>query len=111
MATLKEEILDLVFKRSGLTDREITDRLRGRNSAQQPINQSCRQLEASGAIKRSRRHDGLIGNYPSGRKLLNRKPLSTTTKDIQPRRTEKEGLSEDAIKTSLGLGWSSRVGQ
>jgi hypothetical protein len=42
--TLKEEIIELLEERTGLSDREITDELRGKGAAQQPINQACIDL-------------------------------------------------------------------
>ena len=61
---LTDDILNLVRARPGLTDREITDALRGSSAAQQPINQACRNLGARGTISRRHRPDGRIGNYP-----------------------------------------------
>ena len=114
MATLKEEIVELVSKRSGLADREITDRLRGRHAAQQPVNQACRQLEAGGILKRSRRHDGLIGNYPTGREPANRKLSPSAATKHGRDATATEQLSEDEVKKILVVwleqqGWSVKV--
>ena len=52
-----------------MTDREITNALRGSSARQQPINQSARNLEAKGKLTREKRPDGKIGNYPAGAKL------------------------------------------
>lgn len=114
MPTLKEEIVELVPKRSGLTDREITDRLRGRHAIQQPVNQACRQLEAAGVLRRSRRHDGLIGNYPTGREAPDRRPPPPTSGKLSRNATATEQLSEDEVKKILVAwleqqGWSVKV--
>ncbi len=114
MPTLKEEIAELVSKRPGLTDREITVRLRGRHAIQQSINQTCRRLEAAGALKRSRRHDGLIGNYPTGREPTNRKLSPTVAAKHSRDATATEQLSEDEVKKILVAwlqlkGWSVEV--
>jgi hypothetical protein len=48
---------------SGLTDREITNNLRGRSAPQQPINIAARGLVRHGRLIRKKRQDGLIGNF------------------------------------------------
>jgi len=67
LAGLKDQILAAINKTPGLTDREITDRIRGASAIQQPINQACRSLASRGLISREskRPHDNLIGNYLS----------------------------------------------
>lgn len=42
--TLKDRIITLLKNRDGLTDREITDALLGKNNPQQPVNQACRDV-------------------------------------------------------------------
>lgn len=63
MGTLKEQILDLLRIEDGFTDREITDRIKGRGEPQQSINQACRKLQEQGFIERLKRNDGKLGNY------------------------------------------------
>ena len=60
----RSRILNLMVTSPGLTDREITDRLAGRNRGQQTVNQICRELEIERRLTRRRRDDGKIGNYP-----------------------------------------------
>jgi hypothetical protein len=67
MPALPQEVLALVQKIPGLTDREITNRLRGNSAPQQPINIAARALAKRGRLLRKKRDDGLIGNFPSGR--------------------------------------------
>lgn len=108
MTTLKEQIIELAAKKPGLTDREVTDRLRGRNEAPQPVNQACRQLEATGVLKRRRRHDNLIGNYPTGAEL----PAQPVQKAAK---SDHDGvLSEDEVKAVLQKwleadGWTTEI--
>ena len=66
MPTLKERILVLLQSGDGLTDREITDRLFAPGAPQQPVNQTCRQLESQGRLLRRSRPGGKIGNYLTG---------------------------------------------
>ena len=44
MTTLKEQISDVLVRSPGLTDREITNGLRGASAGQQPINAACHEL-------------------------------------------------------------------
>ena len=67
MATLPEQIVELLENSPGLTDREITNRLRSSSNAQQPVNIASRKLAQKDIVLRKRRHDGLIGNYLTGK--------------------------------------------
>ena len=104
--TLKDQILGLLNRESGLSDREITDKLMGRGRPQQSVNQACRQLEVAGLLKRTIRGDGIIVNYPKGSSI-----------SIQPRRVHEEDqnpLSEDRIKAVLkdwleNQGWQTQI--
>ncbi len=106
MKNLKKEILTLLASEPGLTDREITDRLRGRTEPQQATNQACRRLEADGLLIRARRGDGLLGNNLTGAhsiKHVRREPTPTDA-----------GVSEDEVKEALqrwlrAQGWSVEI--
>ena len=63
MLNRRERILALLNREDGLSDREITDRVDGRDAIQQPVNQICRGLAANGVLIRHERADGIIGNY------------------------------------------------
>ncbi|MBN1142626.1 MAG: MarR family transcriptional regulator [Deltaproteobacteria bacterium] len=110
MSNLSGSILDLIRKSPGLTDREITDRLRGTTAPQQPINQAARHLEGKGLLHRRRRQDQVIGNYPA-----EGDPAPVSTK---PTRTTKihdvDALSEDKVKGVLetwlkAQGWDTKI--
>ena len=64
MATFKDEIRSLLAKTPGLSDREITDKLRGTNVRDEPTTVMCRELARTGKLDRRRRGDGFIANYP-----------------------------------------------
>jgi len=68
MAILKERIIELLRENGSLSDREITDILVGKGAAQQPINQTCRDLESQGIIVRSKM-DGRIKNSLANNRL------------------------------------------
>ncbi len=61
--TLKDRILELLQSTPGLTDRELANRLLGREAQQQSVNQAARQLAAARRLVRRPRSDTLIGNY------------------------------------------------
>ena len=98
MPILKERISELVSERPGLTDREITNVIKGRGEPQQPVNQACRRLEAAGMALRRRRDDGLIGNYPMGKTLAQRETARTPKRAA---RTTDALLSEDEVKGAV----------
>lgn len=116
MATLKEEISALLAQSPGLTDREITNRLRGSSVRQQPTNTACRELVKARVLERHKRDDGLIGNYPRGTAIATdperRKTGLSRTGSPSRRRTAE--LSEDEVKEALVCwlarnGWKSKV--
>lgn len=78
MATLADKIIELINKNSGLTDREITDKIKGSSAPQQHVNQEARHLERKGILKRTPRHDGKIGNYMAHAEI----PVSSSTQKI-----------------------------
>jgi hypothetical protein len=94
MPSLPEELLQLVAKSPGLTDREITDALRGRSAPQQPINIAARALANRGQLLRKRRADGLIGNFASDRTAA----LLATPVNAEPDKAALADQSEDKLK-------------
>ena len=110
MPTLSEEILIAVANSPGMTDREITDHLRGQRALQQPINQAARALEAKGyLVRRKRPEDNLIGNYPDEPNISEGAEISRNTKNH-----DVEALSEDEIKRILddwlkADGWTTQI--
>ncbi len=70
MGELRESIIRLLEKKPGLSDREITDEIRGRRALPQSVNQACNSLESQSIIFREKREDGIIGNYLTGKNPL-----------------------------------------
>ena len=108
MPSVPEQILEAVAKWPGMTDREMTNQLRGRSAQQQPVNQAARALDAKGQLLRKKRDDGLIGNYPGDAivHVVTPKP-GTKNHDV-------EALSEDEIKKVIddwlkADGWTTDV--
>jgi hypothetical protein len=91
MMPLKEQILKLVTKENGLTDREITDKLRGLDHPQQPVNQACLSLARNGKLIRRKREDGRIVNFP----------LDGLKEQILKLVTEENGLTDREITNKL----------
>lgn len=105
--TLEHEIRLYVADNPGLSDRELTDALRGQSSPQQPLNIACRSLEKKGFIARRKRHDGRIGNYPTG-------AVPDPTPDPAGVDAPTDKLTEDELKRALKAwlesdGWDVAV--
>jgi hypothetical protein len=110
MSMLQTQILELVALMPGLTDREITNRLRGTSEHQQPINQTARLLESKGLLIRRKRDDGLIGNYSSGKVV----PQVEANLTLRTKNHDLDALSEDELKSVLEAwlesdGWHSEI--
>jgi hypothetical protein len=97
MSTLAEQISRLLEHNPGLTDREITDQLRGHSSSQQPINQRCHAMKDKGVLLRRTRQDGLIGNYLTSN-IVNYIAPQKSEIDHKP---NADNLSEDDVKHIL----------
>jgi hypothetical protein len=109
MAALPQQLIELLGKTPGMTDREITNILRGNSAPQQPINIAARGLVKKGVVIRKKRHDGLIGNYLSGKTI----PASTSP-NTPSAKDGKNKLSEDQAKEILRTwlekgGWSTEI--
>lgn len=107
--TLPQQIVDLLNKSPGMTDREITSALRSAASPQQPINIAARALAQKGILIRKVREDGLIGNYPSGHSIPPPK-AAPVARNVEGR----NHLSEDQVKEFLRAwlemdGWLTEV--
>lgn len=116
IATLKEEVSALLAQSPGLTDREITNQLRGHSARQQPTNAACRELVEAGTLERRKRDDDLIGNYPKGTAItIDPKRRNTgSSRTDSPSRERAIELSEDEVKEALVCwlardGWKSKV--
>jgi len=99
-----------VKKSPGLTDREITDALRGKSAPQQPINIAARALATRGQLLRKRRADGLIGNFLSDGKTA----VVVAPRTAAPAKADLMDQSEDKIKHWLkewliSEGWQVEV--
>jgi hypothetical protein len=99
MTQIKERVVELLMKRDGLTDREVTDLVLGRGAAQQSINQICRELERKGIITRTKK-DGRIRNFVAKNTTIS--IISEHQQQIIdiPKNGE-YSLSEDVIKKHL----------
>jgi hypothetical protein len=83
MSELKRNIIHLLENNPGLTDRELTDAIRGRRASPQYINQNCRYLESNGTVLRRKREDGLIGNWLRRRSEMDRQTTEIPEKKIK----------------------------
>lgn len=109
--TRVEKILSLLQLHPGLTDREITNRIDGNKSPQQPSNIACRKLEKNGLIKRTFRDDDRIGNWLVGDQRISE--VSQKTGPIK-NNSGADQMSEDDAKKALVAwlendGWTTKV--
>lgn len=109
MLSMAEQLIHFISHHPGISDRELTDFIQGKGKHPSRVNQEARLLEGRGVVVRSRRPDGVIGNYLQGTESV---PLHRDTKS-QVVRTE-SGLSEDELKEVLHRwltqnGWQSQV--
>lgn len=110
MPTFEQKVLDLVAASPGLTDRELTDRLKGRDAPHQHVNAVCRRQEQANRLCRARRPDGLIGNYPAQTNNSPRMavdalppPLQETHRSI----TNRRGGFSVTTRISVDIKWTS----
>ncbi|EID44023.1 MULTISPECIES: hypothetical protein [Anoxybacillaceae] len=108
ISTLKDKIIELLKIENGLTDREITDKIKGKGEPQQSVNVTCRNMESKGMIKRIKGQDGLIRNY------LDDFTFEPKQKEYKSSKSKNDGLSEDEIKEILNNylisnGWNTQV--
>jgi hypothetical protein len=112
---MRDEILRILAKfPAGLTDRELTDKIRGTGAPQQAINGTCNKLASKNLIKRGS-VNGRIRNY-----LPNQCSDITFDADDHGKTRETlsvdnhDNLSEDAIKHTLDNyltknGWEMEI--
>jgi hypothetical protein len=63
MGSLSNQILSIISKQPGITDRWLAEALFGPGTPQQRVNGECRSLADRGMLRRTIRPDGLIGNF------------------------------------------------
>ena len=104
-----DEIIELLKKQPGLSDRQITDSLFGPEADQQTVNQVCRRLLKQRVLVRTKRPDGILGNY-----LSNAEVPDQPVRAVEPVDQQSGPLSEDGIKRMLekylgSQGWAIRT--
>lgn len=109
MALFAADLIKLVNESPGMTDRELTDVLKGKGVHPSQVNQEARHLEQKGLLVRRPRNDGFVGNYPSAPEG----EAAQTPEKPKIARTA-EGLSEDEVKVHLAAwlqaqGWEARI--
>ena len=84
MTNFADKIIEIVGKAPGITDRVLTDMLKGRSSHPSQVNQEARLLERRGILKRARRQDGRIGNYMCDSDIPVTAPVSISVRNELP---------------------------
>ncbi len=108
MGDIKYNIIRLLEQAPGLSDKELTEAIRGRGASPQYINENCRHLQAGRIITRKKREDGLIGNW------LNMNVETSQFVDRAGTQKKNEEISEKQIKQALEYyltshGWETRI--
>lgn len=104
-----DQIIEALRVKDGQTDRELTDLLKGRSDHPSQVNQYCRRMASSGAIKRmSDPASGAIRNWIGDAPIV--KPRAAPI----PTSGESDGLSEDEVKAAIKTwlendGWTVQV--
>lgn len=119
MSSLADKILKVVANQPGITDRWLAEAIFGPGTSQQRVNSECRYLERLGQIKRTKRNDGLIGNYSTMQEAAsegeqNRSPSAMIPIQSENTGTSETGLSEDGLKKVLETwliqhGWETQI--
>jgi hypothetical protein len=114
MPDLTERILGLLAKQPGLSDREITDVLFSKGTAQQPVNQACHLLMAKSLITRIPRGDGRLGSSlmtgaPAIQPPTNREPTESKFGEDELKRTLKTWLEAQGWRVEVKWGHSHGV--
>lgn len=107
--TLVLRIVELLKRQPGLSDRQITDILFGKDKPQQPVNIACRNLENKGILIRRK-----IGGNPIGNFLTGQESSVSFSNGKEEANVSDGHLSEDAIKQILerwliAQGWNVKV--
>jgi hypothetical protein len=116
MGSLADKILGVISKQPGITDRWLAEALFGPGTPQQRVNGECRSLADRGLLKRTRRPDGLIGNFVIVGVGL---PPTKIVPPPLPHQTpsppsNQQFMSEDELKKILerwliGQGWTVEI--
>jgi hypothetical protein len=70
MTQFQQSLEKCVEKSPSISDRQLSDMLLGKGVHPSRVNQEARLLVSRGILRRERREDGRIGNYPAKRKFL-----------------------------------------
>ncbi|MDD4681467.1 MAG: MarR family transcriptional regulator [Clostridia bacterium] len=104
--TLKERIL-LVLKNGPLSDRELADRILGKGSPQQSVNQACRQLAGKGIISRT---EPPIRNILVGEHADIVSPLcEVSNKGLSDSQLQEEAIKDVLNDYLINAGWQTKV--
>jgi hypothetical protein len=108
MGEIERDITRILKRNPGLSDRELTDIIKGHAALPQYINQNCLALESQGRLIRKKREDGLFGNWliedSRFRKLLHSAGMKKNADDISEKRIK------HILETYLASrGWKTEI--
>jgi hypothetical protein len=105
---IEKNIIQTLQNSPGVSDRELSDAMKGRWKSPQYVNQSCRFLASRGVILRRKRADGIIGNWLVEENSPDQRP------EGQNSANEARSLSDKRMKQILeaylvSLGWKPEI--
>src|SRR6266436_9574337 len=118
MGSLSDKILSVISKQPGITDRWLAEALFGPGTPQQRVNGECRSLVDRGLLNRTRRPDGLIGNFVKPAIGIPTVEVAEVAQRGPPQQLPKPSsqqfMSEDELKKLLehwliGQGWTVEI--
>lgn len=93
---MKDDLLRLIRKTSGLSDRELARQLPpGPPSLARQVNAACLLLVKAGMVRREKRADGFIVNFPTASNADAREPATAS----------KTKAKADQMRTGMSLNW------
>lgn len=108
MGGIEKDIVRLLENNPGLSDKELAEAIQGHKSSIQYINQNCRVLESQGVLLRTKRDDGILGNWLSNNQISSKLLLQASEE------TKAVDISEKKIKQILeryltSAGWNHEI--
>jgi hypothetical protein len=108
MGVIENNIISLLERSPGLSDRELTDVIKGTGASPQYVNQYCRYLESQGILVRRKREDGLIGNWLNmendAQKLSLRAEINKENEELSERK-----LKQILESYLISEGWETQI--
>jgi hypothetical protein len=108
MDKLENAIIYVLEHNPGLSDRELTDVLKGSEATTKHVNQYCKSLESQGILIRKKRLDRLIGSWLKDTKNLSNTNSSNVDQAIANELPDKK-MKRILERFLLSQGWNPEI--